>query len=104
MIYMHVTCQIQHRKVPEWTASYEKILLPLIEKHGQKLVGAWQTTIGIYDEVLDLYAFENMGEMERIRRELREDPVWIDYQKTSPSLEGLEVSKLMVPLPYSPLK
>ncbi|MFC1929665.1 NIPSNAP family protein [Chloroflexota bacterium] len=104
MVYLHVTCQVQRRKVPEWSANYGKIILPLLEKHGQKLVGAWQNTIGTYDEVLDLYAFNSMGDMERVRKELREDPDWIEYMKTSSSFVGLEVSKLMVPFPYSPLQ
>ena len=77
--------------------------LSLYEKHGQKMIGAWQTTIGVYDEVTHLYAYENMADMERIRREVREDPAWEEYMKTPPLL-GFEISKLMTPLPYSPLQ
>ncbi len=104
MIYYHVTAHVQRRKIAESAANYEKHLIPLFKKHGQKLVGAWQTTIGVYDEVTNLYAYENLAEMDRIRRELREDPTWIEYMKTSTALVGYEVSKVMVPFPFSPLK
>ena len=67
MIYLLVTLHIQRRRTPEWSQNYEKHVLPILTKHGQKLVGSWKTTIGVYDEVTNLYAFENYGEMERIK-------------------------------------
>jgi hypothetical protein len=47
----------------------EKFLLPIFNEYGQKLVGTWKTTIGTYDEVVDLYSFESLAAMEKIRQE-----------------------------------
>jgi len=104
MIYFLVTVQVQRGKMNEWTRLYEKHILPATERHGQKLVGAWKTSVGTYDEITDLYAFQNLAEFERIRKALYNDP---EVQKYGPELNaiaGYEVSKIMEPLPYSEMK
>ena len=103
MIYLLVTLHIQRRRTLEWSQNYEKHVLPILTKHGQKLVGSWKTTIGVYDEVTNLYAFENYGEMERIRKEVAADPDWIEYMK-GPGLINHEICKLIEPLSFSPMK
>ena len=103
MVYLHVTIQVHRRKLREWSENFEKIVLPILSKHGQKLIGAWRTTVGVYDEVLHLYAFEGLAEMEKIRQNIWSDPKMADYM-SGPSLVGLEVSKLMEPLSYSPMR
>lgn len=104
MIYMLVTVQVKRGKMKEWTSLFEKHFLPACQRHGQRLVGAWKTTVGTYDEVTDLYAFESWSEFERIRKALFQDP---EVQKCLPeanALSGLEVSKIMEPLSYSEMK
>ena len=104
VIYLHVTLQTKRGKLNEWSSLYEKEYVPMLEKHGQRLVGAWKTTVGTYDEVTDLYAFENFTEFERIRGELFKDPKTAALINKIFPLAGLEVSKIMVPFDYSPLK
>jgi hypothetical protein len=104
MIYLHVTVQLQRGKMNEWCKIYEEHLLPPMQKHGQRLVGAWKTSVGMYDEVTDLYAFENLAEFEKIREKLFEDP---EIQKWVPviwDIAGREESKILVPLGYGELK
>jgi hypothetical protein len=98
---MLVTIQIQRGKLKEWTNLFEKHFLPATKRHGQKLVGAWKTTVGTYDEVTDLYAFESLSEFERIRKALFQDA---EVQKFLPEINaitGFEISKIMEPLSYS---
>lgn len=68
MIYFLVTAQVQRGKMKEWLDLYEKHFLPAAKRHGQRLIGAWRTSVGTYDEVTDLYAFESFTEFERIRK------------------------------------
>ena len=103
MVYLHVTMEVQRRKMPEWVPIFEKYALPLYERHGQKLVGAWKTSIGVYDEVVNLYRYESLGDLEGIRREIRKDPDWLEYMN-APELLGYEVSKVIEPLSYSPMQ
>jgi hypothetical protein len=107
MIYYQVTIQIKRGKLNEWVARFEKEMLPITERHGQKLAAAWSTSIGAYDEVTHVYAFENLAELERIRQEVAKDPDRIKMlamPQPNVSLIDFETSKVMTPLPYSPLK
>lgn len=104
MVYMLVTVQIQRGKLAEWAELYEKHFLPATQRHGQKLVAAWKTTLGTYDEVTDLYAFESLAELERVRKKLFQDPEVQQYLPKLNALSGFEISKIMEPLPYSDMK
>ena len=103
-VFLHVTVRVNRGKVPEWSSTFEKEYLPLCEKYGQKLVAVWATTIGVYDEITDVYRFESMAEMERVRAALFADPKVQELIPRITPLSGFEISKLMVPMPYSPLK
>ena len=103
MIFLHVTVKIQRGKTNEWAKMFEEHLLPAMKKHGQRLVGAWKTSVGAYDEVTDLYAFENFEEFQRIREKLFNDP---DIQEWLPKIyeiTGPEESKILSPLGYGEL-
>lgn len=73
-------------------------------------VGAWRTIYGTSNEITQLYAFDSMAEMERLRRKLFTDPRHLEHIKvnTSPNPpNNWEIAghlKLFRPLPYSPLK
>ena len=103
MIYLHVTVKVQRGKMKEWCKIFEEHLLPAMKKHGQRLVGAWKTSVGAYDEVTDLYAFEDFTEFQNIREKLFNDP---EIQKWLPiiyEITGPEESKLLTPLGYGEL-
>lgn len=104
MIYFQVTFQVQRGKAQEWSDLYEKNILPLMNKYGQKLVGAWKTIVGTYDEITDLYAFENLAEFERIRKDLFKDEEIKKWIPKMHALMGLEQSKIMEPFSYSEMK
>ncbi len=103
MIFLHVTVKVQRGKMKAWTKIFEEKLLPAMKKHGQRLVGAWKTSVGAYDEVTDLYAFENFTEFERIREKLFNDPVIQEWLPKIYEITGPEESKILVPLGYGEL-
>ena len=103
MIYLHVTIQLQRGKMNEFCSIFEKEIVPIWNKHGQKLAAAWKTTVGAYDEVTDLWAFDSLAEMERIRSAISQDPKAMEAAMKTTPLVIKEVSKIMLPLPYSPM-
>jgi hypothetical protein len=103
-VFLHVTVQVNRGKTGEWSKLYEELFVPLCKKHGQKLVAVWKTTFGVYDEITDVYEFESLAEMEKIRAALGADPATGPALQKIQPLSGYEVSKLMVAMPYSPLK
>jgi hypothetical protein len=103
MIYLHVTVKVRRGKLEEWTRIFEDHLLPIQKKHGQRLVGAWKTTVGAYDEVTDLYAFESLAEFEEIREKLFGDPDLKQWLAAICELIDDEHSKILTPLGYGEL-
>ena len=103
MIYLLVTLDVERGKMKEWCDIYEKHILPPMKKHGQRLVGAWKTSVGAYDEVTDLYAFKDFAEFQQIREKLFNDP---EIKKWTPiiwDITGPEESKILTPLGYGEL-
>ena len=104
MIYLHVTVQLQRGKMDEWAKVFEEHILPPQQAHGQRLVGAWKTSIGRYDEVTDLYAFEDLTHLQEVREKLFEDPEMKKWVPKIWEIAGQEDSKILVPLGYGDLK
>lgn len=110
MIYLHVIAHHVRGKTDEAAELYRKNWLPIAERHGQKLIGSWRTSFGVYDELTGIYAFESLADLERSRREQAKDPDVIKMRAEGGPLSQLyslvtfEQSKLMVPMPHSPLQ
>ncbi len=103
MIYLLVTLDVERGKMKEWCDIYEKHILPAMKKHGQRLVGAWKTSVGRYDQVTDLYAFESFTEFEQIREKLFNDPEIQEWLPKIYEITGQEESKILTPLGYGEL-
>lgn len=91
-------------------ALMQKHAVPLFEKHGMQLIGAWSPKVGDYTNVLIyLLAFESMDERDRRWEDFFNDPQW---QKARLEFVDKEVGTLvarqhytfLAGKPYSPLK
>ena len=104
MLYMQATIEIPREKSAKFVELLTNKFAPLAAKHGMKLVGSWQTVVGVQDEFTDLWAFDNMEHYAAVFRSMVKDP---EFQKTFDEIRSLavhEVTKLMRPLPVSTLK
>lgn len=103
MIYMETNIILQPGKMAEYLEA-EKAMYPMIGKFGMKLIGSWRTTIGNTNEFIGLFAYEDMGQLEKSSMAMRQD---MEYQaawkKMTPSIMS-QTRKIMMPTPMSPLK
>ncbi len=90
------------------TREYEEItkneLLPLLAEHGLKPVGYWHTEIGPLNELVHLWAFNDLNERQQKWAAWGRDP---RRAAIVPRLRALVVSqsnKIMSPAEFSPLK
>jgi len=104
MIYLHVTLEVAPGKFREFNELMSNGLVPLMEKHGAKLIGSWETAVGTRDEVTDLWCFDNMGHFEGSLESLIRDSELRSLLPTVSSVITKETTKLLRPLPFSPLK
>ena len=102
MIYEHRTYTILPGKMEEYVETFGKIIVPLFEKHGAKLVGVWQTEIGQSNEFVYILGFQDLNDRDRFFKSIRQDEEFNKYRQS-----GLRVayttSKIIKPTSYSPL-
>ena len=103
MFYLQVTMELDHANVPKFLDNLENRLVPVAAKHGMKLVAAFQTSVGVLDEITDIWAFENLEHYAQVSRSLAKDPEWHSVFDKGRSLARRETTKFLRALPFSPV-
>jgi len=106
MIYVLATMRIVQANVEEFKKVFEDEGLPLGAKHGRKLVGQWETSIGpiIPRELIDLWAYEDLAHRQKCQEAMAKDE---EFQKFLVKINSLileETIKIIAPTPCSPLQ
>jgi len=91
-------------KVPELAKAYqefgENVQVPILGG----LIGAFTTEIGPLNQVIHLWGYEDMADRAKRRAELAANKDWPAYLKAAVPLLGAMENKILVPLPWSPVK
>ena len=104
MIYELRTYQLVLGGVPEYLKITREELLPILAEHGLKPVGYWSTAIGPLNELVHLWAFNDLNERQQKWAKWGGDP-----RRTTivPRLRALVISqsnKILTPAEFSGLK
>lgn len=102
MGYMLARLQVRYGQVPRLNEVMPAIVAGM-EAQGWKLLGAYQTTIGRFHEVWDLW--DVGGDASAIERALtaaRQDPDFMQAAARLPDIVESEEVRYMEALPYSP--
>ena len=70
---------IRPRGMPEYLKLFEELALPTAVKHFGPPLGYYVSQIGALNQVVHLWAFENLAEMERAHAALAADPGIAEY-------------------------
>jgi hypothetical protein len=93
---------IQPERMKEYLALYESEGLP-IQSRILRMLGYFQTEIGVLNQVVHLWAYDSMEDRSLRRAELQAAPGWKDYAaKAKPFYVGQEC-RIMKALPWSPV-
>jgi len=104
MIYNLVTTVYKPGKTNESQEIFNKEMIPLFPKFGQKLVGSFRAYTGNMNEVYQLFAYEDLAARQRSREAYLKNE---QYQQASAKLTALTVSQTMTliePNDWSPMK
>ena len=103
MIYEQRTYTLKPGTVPQFLELFEKEVKPIITKY-LNLVGFWYTEMGELNQVVHLWAFEDLNQRAEQRAQFMADP---DMAKILPQIREIEVhqeNKILVPAAFSPIK
>ncbi len=102
MIFVEATLKVAPGKQREFNDLLKNDLVPLMERHGAKLVAAWGNLTGAQDVVTDLWAYEDLAQMQRVQESWAGDPAMRENFKRLQTLSPWETTKLLTPLRYHP--
>ncbi|MEX0694127.1 MAG: NIPSNAP family protein [Rhodospirillales bacterium] len=104
MIIDHRTYTIAHGRNKEYLALFEAEGLPVQMKHLGNLIGYFTTAVGPVNEVVHLWGYQDLADMERRRKARDADPAWAEYKRKSAGMLTDQRNKLLSPASFSPLK
>ena len=104
MIIDHRTYQIRHGMNKTYVKLFEEIGLPIQLKHLGNLLAYFETAIGPVNEVVHLWGYESLADMELRRAKRDADPDWNIYKEKSAGMLLNQTNKILCPTHFSPLK
>ena len=84
---------------------YEREGLPVQRRHQGNPVGYFTTEIGTNNQVVHLWAYENLADREKRRAALDADPEWIAYRAKSAATGNVQhqENKILKSAKFSPM-
>ncbi len=104
MIIDHRTYTIAHGRNKEYLALFEAEGLPVQMEHLGNLIGYFTTAVGPVNEIVHLWGYESLADMEQRRKARDADPRWGEYKRKSAGMLVDQRNKILAPASFSPLK
>ena len=91
-------------KLPEFLRAYEEEGLEVQKRILGNMVGYYTTEIGMMNQVVHMWGYDDLKEREVRRAALAADKTWRGYlAKVLPLIQTME-SKILVPTRFSPVR
>lgn len=90
------------RKLPEYVALFGKYALPVMQRHGLELMGYYTSVVGPLNQVVHLWRYDSLADMERKRTARDADPDWAEFQRRTEGFLLAQEDKIMKPASFSP--
>ena len=106
MIIDHRTYDFHPGKLKDWIAVYKEHGLPVQEKHLGRLIGFFPTEVGPINQIVFMWAYDNMGDREVRRAAMDADPAWAAFRAKTGPLGALkqQTNKILAPTDFSPIQ
>ena len=91
-------------KVPEYMKHYENEGLAVQTRHLPRMVGYFTTEIGPLNQVVHMWGYDSLDQRAERRAALGDDPAWQAYVAKIRPLIITQESKILLPMPWSPIK
>ena len=96
--------QIVPRKMGEYLKLFEAYGLPVQRRHLGDPLGYFVTEHGQLHQVVHLWGFDSLADLERKRAARNADPAWDDYMARTEGLVVSQENKLTRPTAWSGIK
>lgn len=90
------------RKTPVYVELFEKHALPVMKRHGLELMGYYTSQIGALNQVVHLWRYDSLADLERKRTARDADPEWAQFLTRTEGMVLMQDNKIMKPAAFSP--
>ena len=104
MIVDHRTYTLKPNRLGEYVKIFEEHGLPIQMRHLGNLIGYFTSVIGPVNQVVHLWGYEDLADMERRRAARDADPGWTEYRKKTQDLVLYQENKILKPSGFSPIR
>jgi len=104
MIIDHRTYTLKPNRVSTFVNLCGNEAVPIMEQHLGGLIGFFQVAVGPLNQVVHLWGYKDMGDMEARRKTRDADPRWQPYRDKIQDMIMHQENKILVPVPFSPIK
>ena len=104
MIYLEAAIHVAPGKMKEFMDVFTNQYLPASERLGRRLIGQWRTFVGPLDEVVDLWAYDDLSHMQRFQEARSQSAEFKEASEHLRALIAYETTRLLVPTPLSLMK
>jgi hypothetical protein len=91
------------RKLPKYVEIFEKHGLPVMRRHGLELLGYYVSYIGALNQVVHLWRYDNLADLEKKRTARDADPAWGEFLSLTEGMILAQENKIMRPSSFSPI-
>lgn len=104
MIIDHRLYTLKSEKLHAWLELWQRTALVIQLEYIQNFLGMYTTEVGIHNQVLHLWGYDNLGERESRRLKMQQDPRWQNYLGEVRSLAPFvqTESRILRPTAFSP--
>lgn len=104
MIYEERDYRINPGMLGEFVKIYGEYGLPIQKKHLGSFIGYFVTEIGELNHVVAIWAYESLADRDARRAVMLADPSWPDYLARVKGLIDIQATRILKPVPFSPLQ
>lgn len=104
VIYEERDYRIKAGRLGEFVRLYGEFGLPLQKKHLGRFIAYFTTEIGELNHVVALWGYETLGDRATRRTAMLADPEWQGYLDRIQGMIDIQTTRMLNPVPYSPLQ
>jgi NIPSNAP len=90
------------RKLATYVGLFEQHALPVMKRHGFHLLGYYESQIGPLNQVVHLWRYDSLADMEKKRAARDADPDWGAFLALTEGMVLMQDDKVMRPASFSP--
>ena len=82
--------------------AFEKLALPVVTRHGLELMGFYTSQIGALNQIVHIWRYESLADLEKKRAARDADPAWPEFLARTEGMVLMQENKIMKPTSFSP--